>query len=140
MRHIYPVGLTACSGDSWRDTVHNIPMMLLCHVCCAGHPYEGLSSLPFWKAIAACYQEDPCKAASVQAPRVLRVATQGTTFTIACASDEPISRRALLPLCAIALLHLSSFLTPRVHERHHVRRSVCRGCDVECLQDGVCWE
>ena len=54
MRHIYPVGLTACSGDSWRDTVHNIPMMLLCHVCCAGHSYEGLSSLPFWKAIAVC--------------------------------------------------------------------------------------
>ena len=68
MRHIYPVGLTACSGDSWRDTVHNIPMMLLCHVCCAGHPYEGLSSLPFWKAIAACEQEEPCKEASVQAP------------------------------------------------------------------------
>jgi hypothetical protein len=22
------VGLTACSGDSWRDTVQNIPMML----------------------------------------------------------------------------------------------------------------
>jgi hypothetical protein len=54
MRHIYPVGLTACSRDSWRDTVHNIPMMLLCHVCYAGHPYEGLSSLPFWKAIAVC--------------------------------------------------------------------------------------
>jgi hypothetical protein len=25
---IMGLGLTACSGDSWRDTVHNIPMML----------------------------------------------------------------------------------------------------------------
>ncbi len=25
---ILGVGLTACSGDSWRDTVQNIPMML----------------------------------------------------------------------------------------------------------------
>src|SRR5262245_5685150 len=30
---ISPVGLTACSGDNWRDTVQNLPMMLLCHTC-----------------------------------------------------------------------------------------------------------
>src|SRR5437764_13928353 len=27
------VGLTACRGDSWRDTVQNIPMILLCQTC-----------------------------------------------------------------------------------------------------------
>ena len=103
------------------------------HVCCAGHPYEGLSSLSFWKAIAACEQEEPCKEASVQAPRVLRVATQGTTCTIACASYESVPRRELLPLYAIVLLHLLSCLTPRACMRDTMfRRSLCRGCDVAC--------
>ncbi len=44
---------------------------------------------------------------------VLRVAAQGTTGTLACASHTPVPRRALLPLWAIVRLPLSSCLIPR---------------------------
>src|SRR5215831_14567527 len=27
------IGLTACSGDSWRDTVENTPMLVCVHAC-----------------------------------------------------------------------------------------------------------
>src|SRR5215470_3490401 len=33
MRYIYGIGLTACSGDSWRDTVENTPMLVCVHAC-----------------------------------------------------------------------------------------------------------
>ena len=33
MRDIVAVGLTACRGDGWRDTVENTPMFVCGHAC-----------------------------------------------------------------------------------------------------------
>src|SRR3989475_7314198 len=46
--------VTSDVGHCRKPEDHKRSTVCFGHVCCAGHPYEGLSSLPFWKAIVAC--------------------------------------------------------------------------------------
>jgi len=74
---------------------------------------RGLVPLLFGKAIAACQQEKPCKAKRLARSQVLRVATRGTTCTIACASHEPVLHGALLPLYVREQRCISRYSSPR---------------------------